>query len=255
MDFLFQDESDDKKYFTVVPNYILNHSTAIDQALYMQIKRAAGERGECFYSQATMVERLGVSRNTVKKSIKYLIDHKWITLKGKKKIPSKSGAKFVNCYKINDIWKLNIESFEKKADGQNMIVSSEKEVADGQNMHGADGQNVTTKKNSAEKKNQNTPVLRTGRPVDELIYLFKEVNPNYETLFPRPPQRKAIERMLGKFGREKLENAIKILSETNGQPYAPTITTPIQLEDNLGKLAAYVRKEKAKVGMEITFVK
>ena len=35
------DESGDKKYFTLVPNYILNHSSAIDQSLYLQMKRFA----------------------------------------------------------------------------------------------------------------------------------------------------------------------------------------------------------------------
>jgi hypothetical protein len=42
------DNSGDKRYFTIVPNYILNHSTAIDQALYLQMKRLAGDEGLCF---------------------------------------------------------------------------------------------------------------------------------------------------------------------------------------------------------------
>jgi hypothetical protein len=37
------DESGDHKYFSLLPHYILNHSTAVDQALYMQMKRYAGE--------------------------------------------------------------------------------------------------------------------------------------------------------------------------------------------------------------------
>ena len=37
------DESGDKKYFTIVPNYILNHSTATTQALYLQMKRLAND--------------------------------------------------------------------------------------------------------------------------------------------------------------------------------------------------------------------
>ena len=44
---IIQDRSGDKKYFTIVPNFILNHSSANDQALYMQMKRLAGDNGTC----------------------------------------------------------------------------------------------------------------------------------------------------------------------------------------------------------------
>ena len=46
-----QDESGDTNYFTIIPNYIANHSTANDEALYFQMKKHAGEKGECFASE------------------------------------------------------------------------------------------------------------------------------------------------------------------------------------------------------------
>jgi len=79
----------------------------------------------------------------------------------------------------------------------------------------------------------------------ELIYLFKEVNPNYKVLFNRPNQGAALQRMVNEHGLEKVENAIKILSKTNGIKYAPIITTPLQLEDKLGLLVAFIKKERS----------
>ena len=74
-DFRVDDESGDRKYFTMVPNYILNHSSAIDQALYLQIKKHAGEHGTCFASGRTLRKKLGIGRHAFDKSLKYLLEH------------------------------------------------------------------------------------------------------------------------------------------------------------------------------------
>lgn len=79
-------------------------------------------------------------------------------------------------------------------------------------------------------------------PVNEIISLFKEINPSYQQLFKNKSERVAVERLL-KMGRDKLEGTIKYVKVTNGLPYAPTITTPIQLERDLGKLMAFYQKE------------
>jgi DNA-binding PadR family transcriptional regulator len=113
------DDSGDRKYFTIVPNYILNHSTATDQALYLQMKRYAGEDGKCFVTQETLCKKLGIGRKALLKSLKYLLDHKWIEaigLSGGKTRPIKT-------YKINDIWKENIEYYEK--------IPSQRQVSSG----------------------------------------------------------------------------------------------------------------------------
>ena len=75
-----------------------------------------------------------------------------------------------------------------------------------------------------------------GNEVNKMIELFKDVNPTYEILFKRIPQRKSMERLIKKYGGEKLVRTIQILKATNSEPYFPTITTPTQLEENLGKL-------------------
>ena len=85
------------------------------------------------------------------------------------------------------------------------------------------------------------------KKIDELIYSFKEVNPSYKRLFPNITQRSAMERLLKEHGKERLELFINTLSKTNSMKYAPTITTPIVLENKLGDLIAFIKKEKSQV--------
>jgi hypothetical protein len=111
----YQNRSDDKRYFTIVPNFILNHSTAIDQALYLQMKRIAGEDEKiCYASEKYFMDKLGVGRKAIKKSLQYLIDHKWIEFAGVRMVEYKNGGKQrVKTYIVKDIWKMNMDYFSK----------------------------------------------------------------------------------------------------------------------------------------------
>ena len=108
-----EDDSGDRKYFTMIPNYIANHSSANDQALYLQMKKHAGEDGECFVSEKTLIAKLGIGRYALQTSFKYLLSHNWIKYNGLKDINTSGGIQKVKSYKIVDIWKLNIEHYEK----------------------------------------------------------------------------------------------------------------------------------------------
>lgn len=116
-DLHIQDDSGDKRYFTIIPNYILNHSTVYDRDLYIQMKRIAGENGSCWMSIPNLAERMGVSDNRVKKSLKYLIEHGWIEYIGKKLIPTLGGNQYTNEYRIVDLWQKNITHYENVKGG------------------------------------------------------------------------------------------------------------------------------------------
>ena len=108
-----EDESGDRKYFTIIPNYILNHSTAITQALYLQLKRLAGENGVAYPSSKYLTKQLNICRNTLKKEFKYLLEKGWIKYNGEKEIETKGGSQKIKSYKIIDIWEIN-SSFYKR---------------------------------------------------------------------------------------------------------------------------------------------
>lgn len=80
--------------------------------------------------------------------------------------------------------------------------------------------------------------------INRLLGLFKDVNPNYQKLFSNKTQRKALEDMVGRFGEEKLIRTITALKELINRPYAPVITTPLQLEQKMGDLIAFANKEQ-----------
>lgn len=100
-----------------------------------------------------------------------------------------------------------------------------------------------------DNKNNNSgkdKSLLAGREVNDLIDLFKSVNPSWERLFAMKPQRKAVDNLVKKHGKEKVERMIKFLPKVVGKPYAPRITTPWQLENKLGELIAFIRQEQDK---------
>lgn len=117
---IIKDCSGDKKYFTQLPHYILNHSTANDQALYWQMKRYSGENGKCFATQETLRGKLGIGKQAFTKSLNYLLEKKWIKFIGM----TAGKTRPIKTYSITDIWKLNINHYEEI--GTKMEVSSNK---------------------------------------------------------------------------------------------------------------------------------
>lgn len=85
-----------------------------------------------------------------------------------------------------------------------------------------------------------------GNEINDLIELFKSVNPSYERLFGNTTQREAVKRLLKKYGREKLERIIKFLPEIFGKQYAPVITTPYLLESKMANLISYIKQNENK---------
>lgn len=109
-----KDESKDKKYFTILPNYILNHSSSNDQSLYSQMKRLVGdEEGICYASEKYFKDKMKIGSKALKKSIKYIIDHKWIEYAGEKEVKTKGGVQKIKTYLVKDIWKINMDYYQQ----------------------------------------------------------------------------------------------------------------------------------------------
>ncbi len=88
-------------------------------------------------------------------------------------------------------------------------------------------------------------IAKEADPINPLIELFKDVNPSYARLYPNKNQRAAMQRLLKQYSPELLGRIIKYLPTSNAAKFAPTITTPMQLETDLGKLIAWGHKQKA----------
>src|SRR3990167_2073081 len=108
--FTISEETPDREYFTIVPNYIINHSTIWERDIYLIMKRIAGEKGNCFASHQTIAEKTGVSRPTISRTIKKLLERGWIEETGKvagKTHPTKN-------YVIVDLWQVNSDYYKDK---------------------------------------------------------------------------------------------------------------------------------------------
>ncbi len=234
------DESGDKEYFTILPNYIANHSTANDQSLYFQMKRFAGEKGKCFATEKTLMKKMGVGKKAYNKSLQYLLNSGWITYVGM------TGGKTrpIKTYKLNNIWKLNNEHYKK--------ISSESTLSKDkfQKQH----------KISSESTIEEEPLLRRTNNIDntsyyleterkdqhiiEIITAFKDINPSYGKFYNNKSQRSACDRLFKSHGLEKILNVIEILPQTNEIQYFPVINTPVQLEDKLASLYLAIKRHK-----------
>lgn len=105
----------------------------------------------------------------------------------------------------------------------------------------------TTTKETITKDISITEVIdgnQLKKDTNYFIGLFKSLNPSYELLFKNTTQRLSMERLLKKYGGDKLEKMLLALPEITSRKYAPTITTPYMLETKIGDLLMFLRKEK-----------
>lgn len=243
-----QDNSGDRDFFTIAPNLVLNHSTANDQALYYQMKRYAGEDGKCFATEKTLMRKLGIGKKAYDKSLAYLLEKGWITYIGM------TGGKTrpIKTYSINNIWKLNSEYYKKISAESTLFPKNEKDKSQKEKDKSQKQYKISAESNVEEepvlsKNQEEEPVLAeqssASTKLNDFLYMFKEVNPSYKQLFKNTTQRGALERMLAEHGEEKVRWLLEALPKVAGQRYAPTITTPLQLENKLGDLLVFIKKE------------
>ena len=77
------------------------------------MKRYAGENGSCYASGRTIRKKLGIGQKAYNKSVKYLIDHNWIYIKGKQLMETIGGPQLVTVYGLRDLWKMNNAHYNK----------------------------------------------------------------------------------------------------------------------------------------------
>lgn len=81
--------------------------------------------------------------------------------------------------------------------------------------------------------------------VNEVIKMFEIVNPSYEKMYPNKTQRSAAARLLKKWTLPQIQAVVSILPKLNADQYAKGKSiTPLQLEDNLGYIKAFIDKTR-----------
>jgi len=100
---------------------------------------------------------------------------------------------------------------------------------------------VDDKNSSSKEPNQ----------INTLIDKFKPINPSCYKLFPNKGQRNALDRMIKKHGFEELSKLLDALPDILSKKYSPNITTPVALENKLGDLMMFIKKNNKKGYIEV----
>jgi len=198
-----------------------------------------GQRKEQDYiSQSQFKEFTGQSHTSIAKAIQNAVDTGWIIARDREGSPCDTPEKRQRrkvWYQLGGIFTSKISRQQCGQDENNSKKSRQHSCTHL-------GNNVDNTKETITK--ENIYIATQGVALNELIELFEPVNPSYKRIFSNTTQRKCLERLVKEHGEEKIAWAIRALEKTNQMKYAPTITTPYQLEEKLGQLVAFVQREK-----------
>jgi hypothetical protein len=124
-----QDESSDHKYFSLIPHIIFEIGLSANQiALYMAIKRSAGEKSQCTRSSKNLANQAGLSKSVLYRTLPSLCEINSILKKPLIKHSSRlthCGDRDTNLITIIDIWHENFE-FIQRGGGVKMTLPSVK---------------------------------------------------------------------------------------------------------------------------------
>lgn len=211
--------------------------------VYCSLARHANKMQKCYPSQKKIAEELSLSRATVNEWIKVLEYFKiikkqrigkgctnryWLLDKKKWRKDWQVMSNELTTNKVSDVKPFDIQSQTILLQESNHLTSNSKE---------------TQKKGNTIVTISNASVAE--KDINSKIELFKPLNPlTYKKWYSNKTQRAAIGRLMEALG-DKLELAINTAILANGKKYAPTITAPLQLEEKLSALRAWVIKEKS----------
>ena len=210
------DNSGDRKYFAMIPYYIVNHSTAYEQSLYLVMKRIASEEGTCWASASAIGEIMGVSANTVRKYRDKLINRGWIKCVGKKGITKPTYE-----FEVVDLWQINMDFYNKKESA--MGEQSKKKVQiKSEKVHLVSLESATGEdKEETMKKKQEEDIYITNRVksfntdthnnIDKVFIYYKEKINSGNRLTEGAKQK--IKTRLKTFSLEELLEAINRFSK------------------------------------------
>lgn len=252
------DAANDKKYFTMIPNMVVDTLTTNELALYILMKRISGEYGTFSMGFRSIKRCLGMGQSVIIKSMTRLEELNYITFQGFQAVETDGGFQKIKGYTLNDIWNQNMANYQSKNKGVPIEehLGVPKQAHQRRNKDKKVGVPIQGVPKQARKKklliNNKVSGITLGAEapqpkfpgtlINEIIDLFSAVNPSVNRLFMRKPQREATLRLLEKYGETKVRGMIGSLPEVLSKKGAPQITTPTQLEDKLGQLIIFYKQ-------------
>jgi phage replication O-like protein O len=198
-------------------------------------------------SLSQFVEGTNIRRTHICRTINYLIKQNIITKGGNKEKPEYGIQKdYEKWLKLNK-GERSHHSLITKGGNKEKIPKGVIEDVKGGNLvvskgvHTKDNitkDNITKDKGTSEQSSQEIKI----DPINKIFQAFYD-NGNKGINFGNKTERAAANWLLKEYGLERATNTIKYAMSLQGEKYAPTITTPFQLKNNLAKLIAYYKRE------------
>lgn len=195
--------------------------------------------GVCTASNITFAALLHTTTRAIQNSLTNLEEHKYISREYKDS--AKRHRTFIHA-RISFKAAFSERNAGDTRKQNEMPVTPERTVGDTTERTVGDQSNNRVNKNRNKKVPART--AQEEKDIADVIEAFQHVNPTYKQLFSRSPQREAAFRLLLQFRKEPLLKMVAYLQHSNGRKYAPTITTPSQLESKMGELKAWADKQR-----------
>ena len=111
--FHINDQSNDKMYFTILPNMLLDTLPSSHIHTYLIIKRLAGETSRAVWvSKRYIKEKLKIGHEKVNMILNDLVSIGYIEFKGVHETEIKGAKQHVEYYTLRNIWDLNMSHFK-----------------------------------------------------------------------------------------------------------------------------------------------
>jgi hypothetical protein len=266
-------------HYTQMPNIIFDTLPSQLVALYGHIRKIAGEQGEAHPSMTVLAKKLSISKQSLRKYLSILISKKLIIDAGFVEVMTSGGPQYARSFMVEDIWALNGEYYQKNGQkyDQNTLFEGGSngnrgvkreptlEAKGGKNKNLPGGKTRPPYKNHIVKNHSNTAERSSATHstlfqeaekvstsskdvpstnVSKLIDAFSSVNPSFSRFFSNKTQRASAERLITQHSLDKLLELMKILPEIVTLPFAPSITSPYELETKFGKLLIFIEQNK-----------
>lgn len=200
---IVRDASSDRKYFTMLPNFVTEIGLSpFALALYVRLKRRAGEAGECFENTRNLALGCGMSAGQVTKAKRELAEAGLIHIATE---PGKHGGRAFHVITVTDIWARNAAHYAQNSTPE--FPSSHSEFASScgepknnpcKNKRG----NNKPESNTSHEVNRNS-CGKTAAGIDGVRVTTK----NILRLLEKRHEENASE-PAGPFARERVEEAI-----------------------------------------------
>ena len=161
-----------------------------------------------------------------------------------KNVISKNGKK-VGVNKRYQEWKVE---WRKVISSDNKVISPDNKKLSHQIPTKERKQITKTISKSSDLQDKKSSMETTYNPLGaEVIKAMESIDPKNKKYYGNKTQRAACDFLIEEYGLKEVTTRILAVEKTNGVPYFPTITTPVQLRDKWVQLENAVNRKRTEI--------